>query len=170
MLKTIGPPFRMEQARRRSRPFAVLTYWEYALRVNTKGSPFGMSQAIRPLRDLPSKLRPCWTDFFDHSRRLLISIFRINRNFGGVDGSWRIGSAKVEVKSEKQEKRPVFCFFLTPHASLLTFPFSLLTLCRRSCANRDPEQRHLGVQLICEASSLFQRWHIHVAYPEDAPS
>ena len=93
-----------------------------------------------------------------------------NRNFGGVDGSWRIGSEKVEVKSEKQEKRPVFCFFLTPHSSLLTFPFALLTLCRRSCANRDPEQRHLGVQLICEASSLFQRWHIHGAYPEDAPS
>jgi hypothetical protein len=97
-------------------------------------------------------------------------VYGINRNFGGVDGSWRIGSEKVEVKSEKQEKRPVFCFFLTPHSSLLTFPISLLTLCRRSCANRDPEQRHLGVQLICEASSLFQRWHIHVAYPEDAPS
>jgi hypothetical protein len=83
-------------------------------------------------------------------------------------GVGEVGSEKVEVKSEKQEKRPVFCFFLTPHASLLTFPFS--SLCRRSCANRDPEQRDLGVQLICEASSLFQRWHIYGAYPEDAPS
>jgi hypothetical protein len=38
---------------------------------NTKGSPSGMSQAIRGLRDLAGNSRPCWTDIFEHSGRLL---------------------------------------------------------------------------------------------------
>jgi len=38
----------------RSRLFAVLTYSMYAPRSNTKGSPCGMSQAIRALRDAAS--------------------------------------------------------------------------------------------------------------------
>jgi hypothetical protein len=60
MLKTNGPPFRMGQARRRSRNFVVLTYWQYAPRVNNG----------RALRDVASNTAALLDDFFDHSRRL----------------------------------------------------------------------------------------------------
>ena len=75
MLKTIGPPFRMGQTRLRSRPFAVLTYWEYASRVNTKAFPFRDKLSNFALRDAASNTVALLDDFFDHSRRQLIPEF-----------------------------------------------------------------------------------------------
>jgi len=70
MLKTNGPPFRMGQARRRSRHFAVLTYWKYAPRVNTKGVPLRDKLSNYALRDVASNTAALLNNFyFDHSRR-----------------------------------------------------------------------------------------------------
>ena len=60
-----GVPCLRRSASRRQ--VAILSYsrTESTLRASTTGAPYGTQQAI---------LRPCWTDFFEHSLQLMMAI------------------------------------------------------------------------------------------------